>query len=76
MPMNKTEYPAERLVLDFRVTIRKERHMSDGHYGPTGMGDHLEFSQQLTLPVRDFLEMAQILGRFHELAERIRKGEQ
>lgn len=56
MGMGPTDYQ-----LDFHVSI------SRGH-----MGERLNVDEQMKVSAADFMEICAILGRFHELAEKIK----
>ncbi len=51
------------LVMDIRIVIRnKERYMDGG----------LELSEQHEIGVGSFLEASNVLGQFHELAQKLK----
>ena len=51
----------------YRVDISISLQQADYH------GGRLEIRESLDLPAANFFEMAAILGRFHELAESLKK---
>lgn len=55
---------------DMRVTVEVRIDSIGGPYG----GGNLQIREDFQLPVSGFTELASILGRFHELAEKV-KGE-
>ena len=57
---------ANCLVLNLNLSIHQ---VEDGRF----QGQGLEIRDHVTLPAMGFLEVAQVLGRFHELAETIKK---
>lgn len=60
----------DKFKVEIRVTIRK---LQDGYGG--GYGDAFSVDEQLTVDAGDFMEVAKILGQFHDLAEQLRGQE-
>ena len=51
------------------LNLRIEVNVSQSSYGSGGL--HLR--EEIEIPEADFLEMAKILGQFHDLAEKIKR---
>lgn len=51
--------------LDIRVTVTRPNSWS-------GSSDRFTVDENMTVPASTFMEVAAILGQFHELAEKIR----
>ena len=63
--MTRDQYGNESpLVLEVRVTVRTERGMYPG----------LEVTESATLSPRSFLEVAKVLGQFHDLVVAMDEG--
>jgi hypothetical protein len=52
--------------LDINVTIRQAQ----------GYGGNLNISERVTVPATGFLELCQVLGEFHKLAEILKEKHQ
>jgi hypothetical protein len=57
----------KKLLLTVSVEVRSDP------CSPTGGNDHLRIDETLALGSCDFLEIAAILGQFHELAQQIQR---
>lgn len=53
-------------TLDIRVSMRQS----------PGYGGQLDISESVTVPASGFLEICQVLGKFHELAESLKAHNQ
>lgn len=58
----------QRFQLDVRVEIREV-----GEHGEWRGGNQLSVNQTMTLGMLNFLQVAAVLGQFHELGERVKK---
>lgn len=61
--------PSSRYRLDVSIRIQE----IDPQYGPMG-GNALEVREQADLTLNSFMEVAQVLGHFHELTESFRES--
>ena len=68
--MAKNEENKELFILDVNVQIRKVNRV--GGYDQW-TNEQINVSEKIELGTLDFIEVAAILGQFHELAETIKK---
>lgn len=62
-----------RVEVNVRVTTMQEYPYGSGQWQPSGsMSGGLEVSERADVTASGFMELAGILGRFHELTERIK----
>lgn len=61
-----------RVEVNVRVVTLQEYPYGSGNWQPTGMANGLEVSERTDVTAAGFMEVAGILGRFHDLTERIR----
>lgn len=54
--------PDNEYELDINISLRSVR----------GYGGQLNISERVTVPATGFLELCQVLGQFHELAEALK----
>lgn len=65
----------QRFRLRINVGIRQLQeypHRGSGNWQETGMNQGLDIDNRIDIGDADFMELAGILGRFHELAQRIK----
>ncbi len=67
MPESSQSNKSKKLLLTVSVEVRSDP------WSPTGGNDHLRIDETLALGSCDFLEIAAILGQFHELAQQIQR---
>ncbi|MHB8613975.1 MAG: hypothetical protein ACYDAL_16360 [Candidatus Dormibacteraceae bacterium] len=56
--------PEKKFEVEVSVRIQEDGNYSNG----------LGLSQRLVMPARNFMELCQVLGKFHELSERLKEG--
>lgn len=66
--------PEPRDTFKLRVQVTIERYNES--YGGGSTGDRLNVNEEQTLELGSFLELAGVLGRFHELGEQLRREQQ
>ena len=59
----------------FAISLRLDVHAVDERGHRSGSGDGLTIQDQLTISAESFMEIAAMLGRFHDLAESIKEAQ-